>query len=136
MNTYYVSDTNFVNSRLYQDFLKENQATGNLRIRAYAANQAIPISGAKVVVSKIIDNNNVIFFEGYTDSSGLIERISLPAPKLNLNDLDIPDKTTYTLKVTYLPDNLELPYEVNMYENICVVQNVNIVPNTNIEGVI
>lgn len=128
MNTYNVNDQNFINSEIYQKFLSENTSRGYLNIRAYAANQAIPISGLRVVVSTIIDNNKVIFFEGSTNSSGIIGGISLPAPKLDPNNLDAPNKTTYEIQATYTPDNITQIYKVNMYENVSVIQNINIVP--------
>ena len=135
MNTYNINDESFINSEIYKNFINTHPSKGNLRIRAYAASGAIPISGLKVVVSTKIDNNNVIFYEGETDDSGLIDRISLPAYKLDLNNLDIPDKTVYDINATYYPDNLKLLYSVNIYENVCVVQNINIVPDKkNIEG--
>ena len=129
MNIYNVNDENFVSSNVYQDFLEKNPALGNLKIRAYAASQAIPIKGLQVVVSYDLDDNNkIIFFEGVTDESGAIEKISLPAPKLDLNNLDVPNTTTYDIIFTYNPDNVKGIYKVNMYEDICVIQNINIVP--------
>ena len=130
MNTYNVNDVNFVNSELYQSYLKDNPSNGYLRIRASAANGAIPISGLSVVVSKVIDNNTVIFFEGVTDSSGLIERITLPVPKIVSDDLVAPTGNTYDVSTSYDKDNFMSNYKVNVYENVYVVQNINIVPKT------
>ena len=129
MNTYYVSDENFKNSKMYQDYLNENPGTGNLRVRTYAARGAIPISGVRIVISKIIDNFEFVFFEGVTDESGLIERIPLPTPILNTDDTIVPSKQTYELTATYEKDNIKKTYEINMYDGICVVQNINIVYN-------
>ena len=132
MNTYYISDQDFINSKSYQDFLKNNPSIGYLNIRAYAANQAVPISDLKIIVSTIIGNNNVVFFEGSTNSSGILSGISLPAPRLDPNNLDAPNATTYIIKATYTPDNIINEYRVNMYENVSVVQNINIVPKMNL----
>ena len=129
MNTYYVSDENFFKSDLYQNYLKDNPTTGRLKIRAYAANQAVPISGMNIIIYKIIDENKVIFYEGNTNESGVIEKINLPTPVLNSNDTIVPNKATYLLNASYTKDNINLNYEINMYENICVVQNINVVPN-------
>lgn len=131
MNTFNINDLNFINSETYENFIIKNPSSGNLRVRAYAASGAIPISGLKVVVSKVIDNNNVIFYEGYTNSSGVIDRIPLPAPKLDTDDLNIPNFTTYDIVATYIPDNVNLLFKVNMYEDVYVVQNINIVPDMN-----
>ena len=131
MNTYNVNDENFINSAEYQEFLKDNPSLGYLNIRAYAASQAIPISGIKVAVSTTIGNDKVIFFEGSTNQSGVIGGIALPAPKLDPNNLDKPNKTTYEIEATYLPDNLTKTYRVNMYENISAIQNIIVAPDMN-----
>lgn len=134
MNTYNINDENFIKTSMYQKYMRENPSTGNLRIRASAANGAIPVEGVKAIITNEIDGNRVIFFEGYTNESGVIERITLPAPKLNISDLNVPNKTTYKLRITFPKENIDQTYDVNMYENICVVQNVNISPKSNIEG--
>ena len=137
MNTYNIEDKQYVNSEEFKNFMEQNPTYGYLRIRAYAASGAIPISGLKIEITTKINKNKFIFFEGYTNESGLIDNISLPAPKLETNNLDIPNKTIYEIKATYLPNNTNLTYEVNMYENVFVVQNINIVPDSSIEkGVI
>ena len=129
MNTYYINDENFINSETYQNFIRNNPSEGYLKIRASAASSAIPISGLKIVVSKNIDNNNVIFFEGETNDSGVIEKITLPAPKANISNLVKPNNTTYDVSATYQRDNISSVFLVRMYENVYVVQNINILPN-------
>ena len=127
MNTFNINDQNFVNSEIYKNYIKDNPTKGYLKIRAFAANQAIPISGLNITVSKIISNNNVIFYEGKTNSSGIIEKITLPTPKLDPDNLDTPKSTTYEIIATY--KNKNKTYKINMYENIYVVQDININPN-------
>ena len=130
-----INDKNFINSEIYKKFMNEHPSSGNLRIKASAANGAVPISGVKIVVTSLIENNNVLFYEGETNESGLIDRIVLPAKRLDSNNLEIPDKTVYSVKATYVPDNLSMTFNVNIYEDICVVQNINIVPELRlIEG--
>lgn len=123
-----ISLENFKNTPMYQNFISENPGSGNLMIRSNAAGGAIPISGLNVVVSNIIDNMRVIFFSGVTDESGMINRISLPAPTQTPSDLDIPKYLTYDITATYPKNNTVLTYRVNIYDNVCVVQNINIVP--------
>lgn len=130
MNTYKINDNNFINSDVYKKFIKENPSRGSLRIRAFAASEAIPIKGLKVLVSTEYDNNNIVFFEGETNESGIIEKITLPAPKLITDNLDVPNKTTYEILATYAPEKLNKVFKVNMYEDVCVVQNINVAPAT------
>lgn len=131
MDTFNINDDNFKKSSIYKKFIEENPAIGFLKIRAYAASQAIPIRGLKVVISKIIDNENIVFFEGFTNESGVIERIALPVPRISSSNMDTPMAITYDLTTTYIPDNINRVYKVNMYDDIYVVQNINIVPNMN-----
>lgn len=128
MKTYYYDDESFMNTDIYSDFMKENPGIGYLTIRAYAASGALPISGIKIVITKIIDETKVIFFEGITNESGIISNIKLPAPKTNNNDLEIPVKTNYEIEATYEIDNFNKKYNVGMYNNIYVIQNIIVVP--------
>ena len=127
MNNVSINDQDFINSKEYQDFLKNNPSQGSLSIRVYTASQAVPISNLKVVVSKVIGNNRVVFFEGYSDASGVVSKIDLPAPKLNKDDLEIPSSTTYDVLAIYIPDNVNENFKVDIFENVNVVQNINII---------
>lgn len=127
MNNVNITDSNFISTIVYKKFMIENTGRGILNIRASFANQALPITNLKVVVSKEIENYNVIFYEGVTNISGLIEKILLPTPPKENDDLIAPKNTTY--KITTLYNNMEYTYVVNMYDGIYVVQNINIVPS-------
>ena len=136
MNTYNIKNINFINSNLYKQYIKDNPKVGFLKIRAYAASEAIPISGLSVTVSKVINGNNIIFFEGITDKSGIIEEIALPTPTLKSDDLIAPNGVEYTINTLYKKDNIEGTYKVNIYENVYVVQTVRIVPKMNRDGML
>lgn len=130
MNIYNVEDNNFKNSNLYQGFLDANPGRGSLKVRAYAASQAIPVAGVRIVISKNIEGSEVIFFDGLTDPSGIVEKISLPTPKLETDNLTAPKKATYEVQATYEPDGVDKKYSINMYDGICVVQNIDIIPSS------
>ncbi len=132
MNTYNINDKEFKNSEIYSNFMRDNPSRGGLRIRAYAASLAVPIVGMKVVVSTIYDNNNIIFFEGETDESGLIERISLSTPDLDLDNLNAPNKRIYQIKSSY--NSFNRTFDIDMYEGVMVIQNINVVPGGDIIG--
>ena len=135
MKTYYITDEDFLNTQEFKDFITSNPARGNLRIRAYAANEAIPIKGVKIIVSTMINpNTKVIFYEGETNDSGVIEKLSLPAPELSTDNLLVPNKTEYEIDAFYVPDNLTTIYKVNIYEDVCVEQKINIVPELKVGG--
>ncbi len=129
--TYNIDDKDFVNSELYKSFINANPGVGFLKIRAFAASQAVPISGMNVQVSKDIGGNKVIFFSGVTNESGAIERISLPVPRSSDNMM-APLITTYDIDTSY--EGVDRMYKVNVYDNIYVVQNINVTPNISYGG--
>ena len=126
MNKVNFNDNSFINTKTYQDFIKDNPSTGCLNIRTYSANYAVPIDGVRIIVSKKIDNYEVIFYEGLTDQSGMINSIILPTSSLNSNDLVVPKSTSYNIEAIY--DNISKKYSALIYSNLCVVQDINIVP--------
>ena len=128
MNNFNINDENLINSKEYQDFIKNNPTTANLNIRATSANFAVPIDNVKIIVSKNIGDYKVIFYEGVTDESGMINKIKLPTPAVTENDLDVPNATPYDVEAIYDKDNIDRKYVVLMYPGICVVQNINLIP--------
>lgn len=134
MNNYNVKDESFINSSLYQNFIKDNPGQGYINIRAYAASQAIPISDMDIVVTTNIDNNKITFFEGKTNQSGVIESIKVPAPILNNDNLTNPPSLIYEINAYYKPDKITKVYKVNIYDKLTVIQNISIVPDTIIKA--
>ena len=126
----YFTDEKFMSSEAYKQFIKVNTGKGKLKIRAYAASEALPVEGLNITVSSIIGNKKIIFFEGITDSSGMVENITLPAPELNINNMEIPNTIEYEIDVKSSNQLQEQIYHVNMYDGICVVQNINYVPSS------
>ncbi len=132
MNTFNFNDSTFESTNTYKEFIKNNPKEANLNIRTSAASNAIPISGVRIIVSKIIDGNKIIFYDGETDESGAINNIKLPTPNINLDDLEVPTGTLYDIEAIYKKDNIDRFYQVLMYPDICVVQNINIVPTMDV----
>ena len=57
----------------------------------------------------------------------MIPNISLPAAKLNLDNLIAPVPTVYSIVASF--DSLEKQqFTVQMYDGVCVVQNINFIP--------
>ena len=131
MNTYNIDDKDFINSELYKSFINANPGIGFLKIRAFAASQAVPISGMNVQVSKDIGGDKIIFSSGVTNESGVIEKISLPVPR-NSDNMMAPVLTTYDIYTNY--GDFERLYKVNVYDDIYVVQNINVTPNISYGG--
>lgn len=121
------------NNRDYQLFLSQNPSRGTLKVRASSVNEALPISNVKVVVSKKIGNDTIIFFEGQTDNSGMINGIKLPTPRKIQNNEEVPIFTEYDLEATYEPSNFYKKYGISLCCGITIIQYINIIPGVNYE---
>lgn len=124
-----INDNEFVNSLVYQKFIENNPGKGYLKIRAYAASEALPVVGLRIIVSSLIENEKVIFFDGITDDSGMIDTLTLPTPKLDNSNLEIPLTINYSVEA--IKDTINKKFSVDMYDGVCVVQNINFVPGGN-----
>ena len=76
----FISYEEFKKSEAYPAFAEKNSATGSLKVQAFMADQAIPVANVEILITKEIANQVVVFFRGFTNSSGIIDNIILPAP--------------------------------------------------------
>lgn len=129
MNTILFSDEKFKQTESYKTFISNNPDNSNLKIQASRANNAMPVADVEVIISHIIDEYKVIFFDGKTNESGIIENISLPVPKLDTNDMNIPLSTTYNIEAIYTKENVDILYKAKMFSGIDAIQNIDINPN-------
>ena len=110
-------------SSALSDFMKENSSTGMLKVQAYLARGAYPVSGVKVEVSKEFDDGKRVFFSGATNENGIIDDIELPAPpRENSLEFDSPDKVAvYTLRSS-LDGYEEIRRAVEIFDGIKTIQ--------------
>ncbi len=137
MNNNYMSLEQFEKTDAYRSFMTENPSTGILKVQVFTADQAIPIANAEVFVTKDIAGNDVLFFKGVTDSSGIVDNIILPAPngESNFDNYELPKYTTYNLIVSSNEYKKIKQYKVSMYGDVRVLQYVKIHSNGgNING--
>ena len=66
---------NMYDSSKYPEFAKKNSGTGTVKVQVFIANQAYPLKDIDIKITKEIDGNEVIFFTGKTNSSGIIDDI-------------------------------------------------------------
>ena len=129
MNTILFTDEKLKETESYKKFMNNNPDNSFLKIQASKANSAMPVEGVEVIVSHIIDEYKVIFFDGETNESGIIENISLPVPKKDNNDLDIPLSTTYNIEAIYTKEKKDILYKAKMFSGANAIQNIDINPN-------
>lgn len=133
MKEYYFYDEEFQKGGIYQNFIKDNPGSGNLKIRAYAFREALPVEGVHIVVSTTYLDYKIIFYDGTTDSSGMIEKIVLPTPVSNDDNLIIPLSITYDIHAEDVLDSIKQIFSIQMYDGICAVQNIHFIPESGVE---
>ena len=123
---YYFDSDEFKESALYKNFISINNSNGILKIEASTAGEAYPLKDVNITISKMIDGNKVIFYQGKTNDSGVIESIVLPTRKVpeEVNDADDILYTTYDLDAYYSEYDLNKKYNVSIFDNVKVIQPV------------
>lgn len=121
------------NNQAFQNFLQDNPSMGTLKVRVSSINKALPVEGVDIVVSKVIGGDTIIFFNGQTDESGMVQNIKLPTPVGVTSDEIAPKFTSYQLHATYPPENFDKIYDIALCCGVSVIQNINITPNFNLE---
>ena len=129
-----ISYEEFKNTDLYADFIKENSDFGNLKVQVFTAYGAIPVSDTAIVVSKDIEEYRVVFFQGLTDSSGIISNISLPAPKMVTSNEETPVYTIYEMTAVHTGYETLKTYSIGMFGGVNVIQYVKMMPEIHLEG--
>jgi len=132
-----ISYEEFKKTADYEQFIRENPDTGKLKVLAFAAYQAVPISDVEILITKVIGDNRVIFFNGYTNSSGVIENIELPAPANRYDPTTLePAKSTF-YDLTAISEGYEVikKYNTEMYGGINAIQYVKMIPKVEFQGV-
>ena len=108
-----------------------NTGYGALRVQVYAADQTYPIAAANVAVTE--NEKDEILFQGYTDTSGIIDDIILPAPSKEMSNGPTKTKpySQYDINVSHPRFNSRRYINVPVFEGKKSVQTVQLVPNDN-----
>ena len=105
----------------YEEFLRQNQSNGAIKVQVTTASGTYPVAGAKVVISKDFLEGERQLFEQMTDESGTTQNIALPAPARALSMDEEETETpyaSYRIQVTH-PD-----YHSHVFENVPVFADV------------
>ena len=91
---------------------------------------------ANIKVYKDVGRDRVIFYEGVTNSSGIIDNIILPTKRLEkeINEASDIDFTTYDLEANYSEYNVSKKYDVSIFDDVKVIQPVIFAIDELIEG--
>lgn len=71
--------------KTYEEFSEKNTGSGTILFRVYTAQEALPVEGAKCVISKCFGDEVRELYTLITDNSGQTRAESLPAPSKELS---------------------------------------------------
>ncbi len=118
----------------FDEFLRANPRQGSVQFRTYTARNALPVPGAKIIVTKVIGGKPHTFYTLTTDVSGQTEEVILPAPPVALSqkpDCEVQPYALYDADITaegFRPVSVRgLP----VFEGILSVQRAAMIPGAN-----
>ena len=107
---------------------------GKLRIRAYTAGGALPIKGARVEINGAEEANRSVTYVLTTDSDGITDVITLPAPDTSFSQIPYPSESPYAIYDVVVSADGYLTKEVKrlpVFAGIESFQGINMIPKTN-----
>lgn len=113
-------------SKNYPDFASQNTGSGLLKVQVFTANQAFPLKDVDITIYKDIDGKRVVFYEGVTDSSGIIDNISLPTKEMK-SDVESADDivfTTYNITAKNINTNETKDYVIYIFNDVKIIQPI------------
>jgi hypothetical protein len=108
-------------------------SSGTLRVRAYAAQGALPVQGAVVRVMGSGEDNRLVAFSSVTDRDGLSELFTLPAPSVDLSLTPDPANLPYSLYDLEISANGYYTKKIKgitVFSGINSIQLVNMIPGS------
>lgn len=116
-------------------FLEANPGYGYLRVQVSVAAQAYPVQNAAVEISKTFSGQKFVFFNAQTDASGIVSRVTLPAPDRDLSSAPsaLQPYATYDIFISH--PNFTDVYVPNciVFATIETIQQVRMIPNETCE---
>jgi hypothetical protein len=113
-------------------FLDANPSYGFLRVQVSVAQQAYPVQNATVEISKTFSQakDKFVFFAAQTDASGIVPRVTLPAPDRDLSAAPSALQPYATYDVFVSHPNFTDVYIPNciVFATIETIQQVRMVP--------
>ena len=119
---------NLYDAKKYKEFAMNHTGSGELKVQVSGANQAFPLEGVIIEVNKEINGEDVTFFKGQTDNSGIIDDIILPTVRAK-DDIESQEDiyfTDYKIVATYPRVDGKKEYIVSIYDGLKVIQPIRI----------
>lgn len=124
----------YVIQPLPDDYRSKYPETGYIRVKVSSSNQALPVKGAGITISKNIDSQNYVIHQETSDRSGLTRNLPLPAPddqsSMTPGGNGTPRFAVYDMLVQrdgYVP---VIYRSIPVFSGVVTVQPVQMVPQT------
>lgn len=115
----------------YDEFVRNNPSQGILRVQAFTANQAFPVSNATVRVYIRLANGERELFSGITDVDGIADNIRLPAPDSSISfneNSTVEPYAVYSLRVNKPGFSSSVFEGIPVFDSVKSIQPVEMVP--------
>ena len=122
-----------VNGREYTDwadFNSKNAHVGYIKIQTFAANDVFPVSNVLIVISGEINGVKREFYRVLTNADGVVERLPLPAPDVELSETPSSQApySSYDITASH-PNYVTAKFKnVKIFDGIESLQSILLVP--------
>lgn len=105
----------------------EPQSLGALKVQVFMAGRAYPVSSANVIIT---GRDKKVYFDGFTDTNGAIERLLLPAPKKQFSQSPqvMPPYAQYDIFVSHPRFQSRKYLGVPVFAGVESIQNIQLLP--------
>ena len=104
------------------------ESLGALKVQVFMADRVYPISSAHVVITG--KENGKVYFDGYTNTNGVVGSLYLPAPKKSLSQSpqEKPPYAQYDITVTHPRFQKRQYLGVPVFSGVESIQNIQLLP--------
>lgn len=104
------------------------ESLGALKVQVFMANRAYPVSSAHVVITG--KENKKVYFDGYTNTNGVVGSILLPAPKKTFSQSPqgTPPYSQYDITVSHPKFQSRKYLGVPVFSGVESIQNIQLLP--------
>ncbi|MDO4379506.1 MAG: hypothetical protein Q4D20_01400 [Clostridia bacterium] len=104
------------------------ESLGSLKVQVFMANRAYPVSSSHVVITGA--DNKKVYFDGYTNTNGVVGSILLPAPKKSFSQSpqEKPPYSKYDITVSHPYFQKRKYLGVPVFSGVESIQNIQLLP--------
>ncbi|MCR4614723.1 MAG: hypothetical protein K5756_01045 [Clostridiales bacterium] len=131
--TPYPYDVNKSEYKDWADFNSKNTHVGYIKIQTFAANDVFPVSNALIVISGEINGVRREFYRVLTNADGMVEKLPLPAPDVELSESPSSQApySSYDITASH-PNYVTASFKnVKVFDGIESLQSIVLVPGDN-----